>query len=119
MIANWTLDGVFTGETADRPHVMLIVPPPVGNDPRNVPCPVAGVQLSFPVLGSTGLTDDAFVGLPTAVIDGVSKGALITGYEVTSEFAPFTSLTVTELPPGGSSLSVDFDSEARCRRPNH
>ena len=111
MIANWTFDGVYTGETASRPHVMVVAQTPDGDDPfQSLLAPLAAVQLTFPVVGNTGLTDDTFVGLPTAVINGISKGALVTGFEVISEFAPFTSFTVPELPAGGSSLSIDYGS---------
>ena len=76
-------------------------------DPADEPV-MAGPYLTFPVRGNLGHTGNAFLGLPTQVPGGPSTGALVTGYEVTSAYSPFTSFVVPDLPPGAEGLTIDI-----------
>jgi hypothetical protein len=60
------------------------------------------------VHGDLGFTQNIYVGVPTQATNGPSRGALVTGYEVTSEFSPITSLVVPVLPAGAGGLTLEF-----------
>lgn len=114
--ASWTFDGVFPGETKDS-YVKAIpdydfdketeIDPGPASDPFNV----AGVNLTIPTGGSLGVTDKFFVGIPTQVEAGPSKGAEVTGYKVTSQFAPLTSMVIPDLLPGAENLVISFGGQ--------
>lgn len=107
----WTFDGHFPGETSQQP-ILPVVTGIVESDDDNDPPPGffpddgADVGIAFPVQGEIGFTGSAFVGIPTQA----KHGALITGYEISSEQSPFTSFVVPELLPGTEGLTVDFGS---------
>ncbi len=69
-----------------------------------------GANLTFPAQEDIGVNNHAYVGLPTTVIGGQSDGALITGFDITSENLPLTSLIVPQIPTGAQDLTIDFGS---------
>ncbi|MEX2171616.1 MAG: hypothetical protein WD851_20020 [Pirellulales bacterium] len=105
--ASWTFDGVFPGRVPQRP----IAGPPAPDreqDASDQPEQVTGTFLTFPVQGDLGHSESVFVAVPTQANNGPSQGALVTSYELSSEYSPLTSFTVPELPAGAGGLTLDF-----------
>jgi hypothetical protein len=81
--------------------------PPVTTDPDNS----AAVNLTMPIVGDLGHTGKIFGGIPIQVLAGPSAGARVTGYTLTSEHEPLTSIVIPSLPAGGENLSISFNEQ--------
>ncbi len=105
---SWQLGGTpFLGATPQSP---IKIDAYEFHEQVDSPEPTNGANLTFPAQADIGVSNHAYVGLPTTVIGGQSDGALITGFGITSEHLPLTSLIVPQIPAGAQDLTIDFGS---------
>ena len=115
---SWTFDEYFPGESDifyvkatnryyDERSENEENDPPPASDPHYV----TGVNLTMPIIGDVGHTGKFYAGIPTEVEAGPLTGAQVTGYTVTSEYAPLTSFIIPSLPGGAENLSISFNEQ--------